>query len=99
MAKKTGREPSPRVTFSTDPHDPPYWPVGLMAIEKIDLLSTASPSTFQALHTLVDFALRDVWRKLSHADIIRLLDLEEAAGRPYHWKCDAPSVTHPKGGA
>jgi hypothetical protein len=99
MTKKSTREPSPRVTFSTDPHDPPYWPVGLMAIEKIDLLAKAEPAQFQAVHTLVDFALREAWRKLGHADILRLLDLEESAGRPYHWTCDEPRVTKPRGDA
>ncbi len=100
---RTGWKPMPKpaktiqVRFSTDPHDPPYWPVGLTALEKIEALAKVAPAEFQAVHLLVDNALREAWRKLSHAEILGLLDLAEAAGRPYHWKCDEPRET--KGGA
>jgi hypothetical protein len=73
-----------------------------MAIEKITLLSAVAGAKFQALHVIVDDILREEWRKLSHAEILRLLDLEEAAGRPYHWNCDDLAVTQrgvTKGGA
>jgi hypothetical protein len=82
------RPPSP-VRFSTDPHDPPYWPIGLMAIEKIHLLADVSPAQFQAIHVLVDAALREKWRRLAHAEILRALDQEDTVGRPYQWKRDA----------
>lgn len=101
MSKKTTKKTKtfgPSVKFSTDPHDPPYWPVGLMAIEKIELLARVSAAArFQAVHVLVDSALREEWRRLSHAAILQVLDQEETAGRPYHWTCEDPAIG--KGGA
>jgi hypothetical protein len=53
--------PAPNPRFSTDLHDPPFWQSGLMFGDKIQRLCTLSPQKAQAIHVLVDLALREVW--------------------------------------
>jgi hypothetical protein len=42
-------------------HDPPFWQSGLMFGDKIQRLCTLAPQKAQAIHVLVDLALREVW--------------------------------------
>ena len=85
-----------RVPFSTNKHDPAYWPVGLTVNEQLQLLCAVSPDRGGAFGVLVDFALREEWAKLDRDAIMRLLDASEDC-TPHVWKCDAPEVTKPKG--
>lgn len=53
--------PPARSPFSSDPNDPPFWPVGQMFIEKVERLAVLSPQKTQALHAIVDSVLRETW--------------------------------------
>ena len=47
--------------FSADQHDPPFWQSGLMFGDKINRLCALAPDKAQAIHVLVDLALRETW--------------------------------------
>jgi len=69
--------PAPNPRFSTDVHDPPFWQSGLGFDAKIRQLCVLSPQNAQAIHVLVDLALREVWwqtARTSHG-LARLLAL------------------------
>jgi hypothetical protein len=49
---------------SRDSYDPPWWPVGLTFIEKVEYLSALSPQMIQTIHAMVDTTLREeYWRR------------------------------------
>jgi len=69
--------PAPTPRFSTDLHDPPFWQSGLMFGDKIQRLCALAPQKAQAIHVLVDMALREVWWQTARTSdgLTRLLTL------------------------
>jgi hypothetical protein len=69
------------LTFSTDPHDPPFWPLGLTFKEQLQRLEQLAPDRAQAvrfflehpqsrkmkaaLTVLLEMALRDEFWRIS----------------------------------